>query len=441
MVNENSAWYVSYDNGTTWTYLGVNANGAVAGEKGDKGDTGVGIVSTAFDENGNTVIAYSDGTTQTIQHNWEKSFVLVEANCLTDGKELYSCTKCGLARIVTVPKTGHTDGKWITAVESTCTESGSKHQVCSVCGETIKTESIQENGHTYTKTTVAATCTSQGYDLHTCHCGDSYKDNYIATNGEHDFKESQTCKYCNQSIAYVATYICDNCYVVSRADGNYDVYVKGNMLDYDSSDSLFYDSYYADKIMNVYIADTITDIGAYAFRNCNLKSVSIPASVTRIGRGAFTNCDSLTAVYITDIEAWCNIKFDGNASNPLWHAHNLYLNGELVTKLKIPSTVKTINACSFNFCSIISIEIPDSVTSIENAAFVYCMKITSVYFKGTLNDWQNIEIAWNNEYFTIAPRYYYSETEPSLNAEGTAYDDNYWHYDTDGVTPIVWIKD
>jgi hypothetical protein len=35
---------------------------------------------------------------------------------------------------------------------------------------------------------------------------------------------------------------------------------------------------------------------------------------------------------------------------------------------------------------------------------------------------------------TSAKRYYYSETQPT--AEG-----NYWHYDTDGVTPVVWGSD
>ena len=42
---------------------------------------------------------------------------------------------------------------------------------------------------------------------------------------------------------------------------------------------------------------------------------------------------------------------------------------------------------------------------------------------------------------TSATRYYYSETEPALNAEGTAYDGNFWHYDTDGITPVIWKKE
>lgn len=42
----------------------------------------------------------------------------------------------------------HTEGEWIMDKEATCTEDGLKHQVCSSCGGTIKTEVIPMTGHT-----------------------------------------------------------------------------------------------------------------------------------------------------------------------------------------------------------------------------------------------------------------------------------------------------
>lgn len=72
-------------------------------KKGDKGEQGISIVSTAFDENGNTVITYSNGATQTISHNWKNCYTLVQANCSTIGKVLYACEDCGLVRMVTTP--------------------------------------------------------------------------------------------------------------------------------------------------------------------------------------------------------------------------------------------------------------------------------------------------------------------------------------------------
>jgi hypothetical protein len=47
------------------------------------------------------------------------------------------------------------------------------------------------------------------------------------------------------------------------------------------------------------IPDSVTSIGAGAFAQTNLTSVTIPGSVTSIGNGAFSDCTSLTSVYFT----------------------------------------------------------------------------------------------------------------------------------------------
>ena len=49
----------------------------------------------------------------------------------------------------------------------------------------------------------------------------------------------------------------------------------------------------------------------------------------------------------------------------------------------------------------------------------------------------SIEINDGNSKLTSASLYYYSESEPSLNDDGTAYDGNYWHYDENGEI-VVW---
>ena len=56
----------------------------------------------------------------------------------------------------------------------------------------------------------------------------------------------------------------------------------------------------------------------------------------------------MKGVYITDLEKWCEFSFGDYSSNPLYYAHNLYLNNQLVTDLVIPDSVTSIGAYAIN---------------------------------------------------------------------------------------------
>ncbi len=135
-------------------------------------------------------------------------------------------------------------------------------------------------------------------------------------------------------------------------------------------------------ITDLVIPEGVTSIGSYAFRDCsNLASVTFAenSKCTSIGSLAFYGCSSLNAVYITDLAKWCVISFGNNSANPLYYAHDLYLNNVLITNLVIPEGVTSIGSEAFRGCSsLTSITIPSSVTSIGSYAFQNCSSLTSI---------------------------------------------------------------
>ena len=134
-------------------------------------------------------------------------------------------------------------------------------------------------------------------------------------------------------------------------------------------------------LTSVTIPNNVTSIGESAFEGCSgLTSVTIPNSVTGIGSRAFRSCSGLTSVHISDIAAWCNIDFLGSYSNPLYYAHDLYLNGEEVKDLVIPNSVTRIGSWAFEGCSgLTSVTIGSGVTSIGMYAFRNCSELLDVY--------------------------------------------------------------
>ena len=134
------------------------------------------------------------------------------------------------------------------------------------------------------------------------------------------------------------------------------------------------------------IGNGVTSIDEGTFRNCSgMTSVTIGNSVTSIGNNAFQGCSHINRVIVPNIAAWCGIKFDGRAANPLYHdsgysACYLYSDENTkITDLIIPSSVTSIGDYAFISCSgLNSVTIGNSVTSIGIEAFDCCLNLTSV---------------------------------------------------------------
>lgn len=152
----------------------------------------------------------------------------------------------------------------------------------------------------------------------------------------------------------------------------------------------------------------ITSISYETFYNCTaLKSIAIPESVTSIGRSAFEYCNSLDAVYITDISKWCGIEFEDMTANPMYNTENIYVNNRVPTEIVIPDNTGVIGAYQFfDFTSLESIFIPESVVLIKIEAFHNCVGLKNVYYKGAAEEWAEITPLNGNECLTGADIYY-----------------------------------
>ena len=140
-----------------------------------------------------------------------------------------------------------------------------------------------------------------------------------------------------------------------------------------------YAFYHNSTITNVVLPDSVVSIGDLAFYNCtNLTSITLNDGLQSIGQSAFYGCEGLNSVNISSIDMWLNIDFSLSTSNPLYFADNLYLNGDLVTEVTIPSTITTIKSYAFyGYTKLQHVNINSNVTNIESNTFYNCTNLIS----------------------------------------------------------------
>ena len=153
------------------------------------------------------------------------------------------------------------------------------------------------------------------------------------------------------------------------------------------------------SLTNITIPDSVTTIESEAFRECkNLASISIPDSVTSIGYWAFLDCAALTSITVDSL----NTAYSSDEYGVLFNKDKTkliqYPIGNERTSYAIPDSVTSIDDAAFYYCyNLTSVIIPDSVTSIGYMAFSDCENLKDVYYSGSQDDWSKILIGRYNE--------------------------------------------
>ena len=134
------------------------------------------------------------------------------------------------------------------------------------------------------------------------------------------------------------------------------------------------------ELFSVIIPKKVKSIEAYAFAYCyDLESVSFAGEVEEIGTYAFSSCYALS-----------QITFPQSVQSIGRHA----LSQTPITEFVIPERTLVIESATFYNCiQMKSVTIHSGVTKMEDGAFMSCDALQTVYYYGTVAEWNSIQMS------------------------------------------------
>lgn len=405
-----------------------------------------------------------------------------ETSCSEEGSKTLHCTVCGEDEIKSIEKLPHT-GKWVTIKEASCSEEGQQEFICTVCNDK-STKAINKLPHALSDWIFDNYSHYKNCNV----CG--AKVDYAAHDGE---KYCNSCKYPLQDSVGLELNLnsSNDGYIVTGIGTSTDTIIRiperfNNLPIVSIADNAFEK---CSSIKYVIIPDSVTSIGASAFRECSaLKNVVMSQNVTSIGSYAFYACTSLLEITfpenVTSIGDYAfygcfdlvKINFNAKSCSDLRAGNFVFfkagMDGSGITVAfgplveKVPScllcpysnggtnvNLKNVVFAENSVCDNIeygafldsgtvlkNIVLPKSVNTIDYYAFRGPAKgrlKANIFYMGTADDWENINIAPNNEILFEGIMYYYSLSNPYTSNPN---DENlYWHYVNGEI--VIWTKE
>lgn len=406
--------------------------------------------------------------------------------CATCGEEITDSRET-----ITTDALGHNYTSVVTS--PTETTQGYTTHTCSRCGHSYVDSYTQPTGcqHEYSVTVVEPTCTEQGYTLHTCLlCGATYKDSYTEATGHKSnplyfTQEDVVEPTCTEPGSFTKVSLCTKCNaVLSRStvtveatghtDENGDGYcdtcsaeigieeqtlannatttitIPLSSIGSDKSDSIALtefavakfvppsDGTYTFESVSAVLTEGTQTADPWARLYNSDKSEILVVDDDTAGARMFkiekeleggetyylavkfyyANCAGTVDVKVTKQEATTptyaeDTIVDGTLYIGLETTDinntSAYANRTDIVSVVIPDGITSIGHLVFSDCTNLkTITIPASVISIGSAICQRCTALTDVYYKGTETQWNTISIGANNTNLTNATIHYNS---------------------------------
>ena len=160
-------------------------------------------------------------------------------------------------------------------------------------------------------------------------------------------------------------------------------------------------------ITSLVIPEGVTRIGNHAFNLCSsLTDISIPSSVTSLGSEMFGNCSELANISV-DANNRYYVSEDGVLYNKSKTQLICYPADKQDESYIIPEGVTDIADSAFRCCdNLKSLIVPASVQHVGYSAASGCYNLRDIYYTGSEEQGNNIEINYGNDILSSATIHY-----------------------------------
>ena len=165
------------------------------------------------------------------------------------------------------------------------------------------------------------------------------------------------------------------------------------------------------------IPSTVRSVGKESFKNITNVHIEFGGTISELGISSFEGCTNMHSVKLGA----------GLKTIP----YRCFFGASKLITIDIPEGVTVIEEDAFSSCTAMqTVVLPSTLTTIEDSAFLDASSIAAIFFKGTEEQFDAIDISDNNDPMLSAKVFFYSEAQPTESGD-------FWHYDRSN-TPVLW---